>query len=120
MNLINQVYDSLKLKKSDAFCAAKIGISLEKYRQLKQQIVNVKSLLQDDMDDVMTDVINKRMLDIIDDEAVLNNYVGELEDQLTDALNQKKERVVEFKEDLEGGTAEIKGIAFADNTKTTG
>lgn len=114
MNLINQVYDSLKLKKSDAFCAAKIGISLEKYRQLKQQIVNVKSLIQDDMDDVMKDVINKRMLDIIDDEAVLNNYVGELEDQLTDALNQKKERVVEFKEDLEEGTAEIKGIAFAE------
>ena len=114
MNLINQVYDSLKLKKSDAFCAAKIGISLEKYRQLKQQITNIKSLVQDDMDGMMKDVINKRMLDIIDDDAILNNYVGELEDQLTDALNQKKERVVEFKEDLEDGTAEIKGIAFAE------
>lgn len=114
MNLINQVYDSLKLKKSDAFCATKIGISLEKYRQLKQQITNIKSLVQDDMDGMMKDVINKRMLDIIDDDAILNNYVGELEDQLTDALNQKKERVVEFKEDLEDGTAEIKGIAFAE------
>jgi hypothetical protein len=114
MNLINLVYDSLKLKKSDAFCATKIGISLEKYRQLKQQITNIKSLVQDDMDGMMKDVINKRMLDIIDDDTILNNYVGELEDQLTDALNQKKERVVEFKEDLEDGTAEIKGIAFAE------
>jgi hypothetical protein len=114
MNLINLVYDSLKLKKSDAFCATKIGISLEKYRQLKQQITNIKSLVQDDMDGMMKDVINKRMLDIIDDDTILNNYVGELEDQLTDALNQKKERVVEFKEDLEDGTAEIKGIAFTE------
>lgn len=114
MNLINLVYDSLKLKKSDAFCATKIGISLEKYRQLKQQITNIKSLVQDDMDGMMKDVINKRMLDIIDDDTILNNYVGELEDQLTDALNQKKERVVEFKEDLEEGTAQIKGVAFAE------
>jgi len=114
MNLINLVYDSLKLKKSDAFCATKIGISLEKYRQIKQQIANIKSLVQDDMDEVMKDVINKRMLEVIDDETILNNYVGDLEDQLTDALNQKKERVVEFKEDLEDGTAEIKGIAFAE------
>lgn len=114
MNLINEVYDSLKLKKSDTFCAAKIGISIEKYRAIKQQILNVKSLVQDDLDEMMKDAVNKKMMDLIDDDAILNNYVGDLEEQLVETITQQKERVIEWKEDLEDGTAEIKGIAFAE------
>lgn len=114
MNLINEVYDSIKWKKSDAFCAAKIGISLDKYRTLKQQILNVKSLLHHDIDDMMKEAVNKKLLNMLDDEAILNNYIGELEEQLVESITQKKERVIEWKEDLEEGTAEIKGIAFSE------
>lgn len=113
MNLINQVYDTLKLKKSDAYCAEKLGITLEKYQSIKQQILNVKSLVQDDMDDMMKEILSKRMLDLIDD-LEMDKYISELEDQLVSALNQQKERVVEFNENLDEGTAEIKGIAFAE------
>jgi len=114
MNLINEVYDSLKWKKSDASCAAKIGISLDKYRAIKQQILNVKSLVQDDLDEMMKDAVSKKMMDLLDDDAILNNYVGELEEQIVETITQQKERVIEWKEDLEDGTAEIKGIAFAE------
>lgn len=113
MNLINQVYDTLKLKKSDAYCADKLGIPLEKYHSLKQQILNVKSLVQDDMDDMMKDILSKRMMDLIDD-LEMDKYITDLEDQLVNALNQKKEKVVEFNENLDEGTAEIKGIAFVE------
>ena len=113
MNLINQVYDTLKLKKSDAYCAEKLGITLEKYHSIKQQIVNVKSLIQDDMDDMMKDILSKRMMDLIDDRE-MDVYIAELEDQLVSTLNQQKEKVVEFNENLDEGTAEIKGIAFVE------
>jgi len=115
MNLINLVYDSLKLKKSDAFCAEKIGISLEKYQAIKQQILDVKYLVQDDLDDILKDLVSKKINMLIDDETILQNYIGSLEDQLTEALTQQKEeKVLEWKEDLEDGTAEIKGIAFSE------
>lgn len=113
MNLINQVYDTLKLKKSDAYCADKLGISLEKYHALKQQILNVKSLVQDDMDDMMKDILSKRMMDLIDDRE-MDKYITDLEEQLVSTLNQQKEKVVEFNENLDEGTAEIKGIAFVE------
>jgi hypothetical protein len=113
MNLINQVYDTLKLKKSDAYCAEKLGITLEKYHSIKQQILNVKSLIQDDMDDMMKDILSKKMMDLIDDRE-MDLYITELEDQLVSTLNQQKEKVVEFNENLDEGTAEIKGIAFVE------
>jgi len=113
MNLINQVYDTLKLKKSDAYCAEKLGITLEKYHSIKHQILNVKSVIQDDMDDMMKDILSKRMMDLIDDRE-MDVYIAELEDQLVSTLNHQKEKVVEFNENLDEGTAEIKGIAFVE------
>ena len=77
MNLLEQVKASLKWKKSNAYAAAKIGISLQKYKQLKKQV-------------------NFKMGEIIE----LPPYT--------------KNKVVEFKEDLEKGVAEIKGIATTE------
>ena len=114
MNLINQVYGSLKWKKTDDFCASKLGISLQKYQEIKRQISHTKDLLQNELDSSLIDIVGKRMLELIDDETIKNQYISDLEDQLVDAINQNKEKVVEFKENLDDGTAEIKGIAFAE------
>jgi len=114
MNVINQVYGSLKWKKTDEWCAAKLGISLQKYQEIKKQILQTRELLQSELDNSLVDLAGKRMLDLIDDEQIKNQYISELEDQLVDAINQQKEKVIEFKEDLDNGTAEIKGVAFAE------
>lgn len=114
MNLINQVYGSLKWKKTDEWCATKLGISLQKYQEIKRQILQTRDLLQTELDNSLVDLAGKRMLDLIDDEQIKNQYISELEDQLVDAINQQKEKVIEFKEDLDNGTAEIKGVAFSE------
>jgi hypothetical protein len=114
MNLINQVYGSLRWKKTDEFCATKLGISLDKYQEIKRQILSVKDLLQDELDASLVNIVGQRMLDLIDEQSIKNTYISDLENQLVDAINQNKEKVVEFKENLEEGTAEIKGIAFTE------
>jgi len=114
MNLIQTVYGSLRWKKTDEFCATKLGISLKKYQEIKKQILETKELLQQELDDSLVDLTGKRMLNILDDELIKDEYISNLEDQLVDAFNQTKEKVVEFKENLDEGTAEIKGIAFTE------
>ena len=114
MNLINQVYGSLRWKKTDEVCAAKLGISLQKYQEIKKQILSVKDILQDELDSSLVNIVGQRMLELIDDNTIKNQYISDLEDQLVDSINQQKEKVVEWKENLEEGTAEIKGIAFAE------
>jgi len=69
MSLLHQVKQSLKWKQSNYYCASKLGITVEKYKELKRQL-----------------------------------KVFDIEDV------QPKNKVVEFKEDLENGTAEIKGV----------
>ena len=69
MSLLHQVKQSLKWKQSNYYCASKLGITVEKYKELKRQL-----------------------------------KVFDIEDV------QPKNKVIEFKEDLENGTAEIKGV----------
>jgi len=38
MTLLEQVKQSLKWKQSNHFCATKLGISVEKYKDLKRQV----------------------------------------------------------------------------------
>ena len=76
MTLLDQVKASLKWKQSNYFSAAKLGISVEKYKELKRQVK-------------------------------FENEVSELDPYV-------KNKVVEFKEDLEKGTAEIKGISLSE------
>jgi len=114
MSLIHQVYGSLRWKKTDEFCASKLGISLQKYQEIKKQILQTKELLQNELDASLVELAGKRMLDLIDDEQIKNQYISDLEEQLVDTINQQKEKVVEFKENLETGTAEIKGVAFSE------
>lgn len=114
MNLISKVYGSLKWKKTDEWCASKLGISLGKYQEIKRQILQTKELLQTELDNSLVDLAGKRMLDLISDEQIKDEYISDLEENLIDAINQNRERVVEFREDLDSGTAEIKGIAFSE------
>ena len=114
MSLIQQVYGSLRWKKTDEFCATKLGVSLQKYQEIKRQILQTKELLQNELDTSLVELAGQRMLALIDDEQIKNKYISDLEDQLVDAINQQKEKVVEFKEDLDAGTAEIKGVAFSE------
>jgi hypothetical protein len=74
MTLIEQVKQSLKWKRSNHFCATKLGISIEKYKELKRQLFFSNSTV---------DTISKN-------------------------------KVTEFKEDLENGTAEIKGLSITE------
>lgn len=110
MNLIKQVYGSLKWKKSDDFCAAKLGISLEKYLEIKKQIFETKEILNQDLDDKLVELVGKRMLELIDDEVARENYFSDIDS----TFNQQREKLIEWKEDLEQGVAEIKGIAFSE------
>lgn len=114
MNLINEVYDSLRWKKNDAFCAHKLGITVQKYRELKTQILQIQDMLRQEKDEVMKDILNKRMLELMDDEAAKATYIADLEEQLVEAISTSKEKVIEFREDLEEGTAHIKGISFSE------
>ena len=76
MTLLEQVKESLRWKQSNYFCAVKLGISIEKYKELKKQFktTTVSTI-------PMAPLVNK---------------------------------VVEFREDLENGTAEIKGLSLTE------
>ena len=70
MNLLQKVYGSLRWKKSDTYCAAKLGISIEEYKKLKQQV--------------------------------------------SDSPPEPSNKVIEWKENLDEGVAEIKGFAVRE------
>jgi len=76
MSLLNKVYSTLKWKKSDEYCADKLGISLERYKKLKARVLHLES---DDVNDL-----------------------------------PDEEKVFEYKQNLDEGTAEIKGVAFSE------
>lgn len=101
MNLIEQVYGSLKWKKSDTYCAAKLGIALEEYQELKAKILVAKNDVESELDEHLIDAILYKL------DAVPN-------DALVKAAQSYQNKVVEFKEDLDSGTAEIKGIAVSE------
>ncbi len=68
MSLQHKVYGTLRWKKSDEYCATKLGISLEEYKKIKQKVLETPP-------------------------------------------PKISHKIIEFKEDVEKGTAEIKGIA---------
>ena len=70
MSLSQKVYGSLRWKKSDTYCATKLGISLEEYKKIKQEVLI--------------------------------------------APPSPTDKIIEWKENLETGTAEIKGIAVCE------
>ena len=111
MNLINEVYDSLRWKKGDEYCAQKLGVELEKYKEVKHQILEIKDLTRDETDEMMKSIIASRLLDLSDEHQQM---LKKTEDNILQALKQKKEKVIEFEENLEDGTAKIKGIAFSE------
>lgn len=75
MTILEQVKQSLKWKQSNYFCATKLGISIEEYKELKRQIKFP--------------------------------YIETVE-------RPKFNKILEFKEDLEKGTAEIKGLSLTE------
>jgi len=75
MTILEQVKQSLKWKQSNYYCATKLGISVEKYKELKREV----------------------------------NF----------SFNQNIEKpiynkILEFKEDIEKGTGEIKGLSLTE------
>jgi len=73
MTLLEQVKQSLKWKQSNYFCATKLGISVEQYKELKRQI----------------------------------------KFQFSETIEHPKfNKILEFREDLEKGIAEIKGLSL--------
>jgi len=111
MNVINEVYDSLRWKKSDEFCSEKLGLSLEQYQDVKAQILEVKNLTREETDEMMKNIISARLLQLSNEHY---DTVRKTESEILQGLQGSKEKVIEFKEDLENGTATIKGIASAE------
>ena len=111
MNLINDVYDSLRWKKGDEYCAQKLNIDLQKYTEIKTEILEIKDLVRDETDEMMKTIIASRMLDLTDEHQQM---LKKTEENILQALKQKKEKVIEFEENLDDGTAKIKGIAFSE------
>ncbi len=114
MSLIRQVYGTLKWKKTDEFCASQLEISLDKYREIKHQIQQTKDLVQQELESSIVELVGRRLVDQINDDQIKDQYIANMEEQLAEAMLQQKEKVVEFKENLDAGTAEIKGIAFSE------
>lgn len=112
MNLINEVYDSLNWKRSDEWCADKLGLGIEKYRVIKQQILEVKNLTRDETDQMMKAIIQAKLTELSGPGT--GTIISKTQEHLCDVIKQRKERVIEFKENIEAGTAEIKGIAFSE------
>jgi hypothetical protein len=77
MNLLDKVKQSLKWKQSNQYCATKLNISLEKYKELKKQLT------------------------------------FEFREKI-ELLPFSKNKVTEFKENLDEGTAEIKGVSLTE------
>ena len=84
MKLFKQIEKSLRWKKNDEYCSTKLGISVEEYQFLKKQFLN-----------------SLKGFNLTDSEVHHSNSI-------------KEERIIEFKEDLESGTAHIKGISFTE------
>lgn len=106
MNLINQVYDSLKWKRTDEYAATKLGITIEQYKTYKSQISSVKNKVQDDLDGVFKSIIQKHL----DGET----SVTFSKEQLQASLDAVVSKVVEFKENMEEGTAEVKALSSVE------
>lgn len=70
MSLIRQVYGSLRWKKTDEFCASSLNISLEKYKEIKRQILQTRDLVQNEVESSIVDLAGKRMLDLINDKQI--------------------------------------------------
>jgi len=70
MNLLNQVYSSIRWKKSDDYCASRLGLSLDEYKSLKAQVQN--------------------------------------------SPPKPTNKIIEWKENLDEGTAELKGILVSE------
>ena len=101
MNLINQVYATLKWKQSDLFCATKLGIPVEKYREIKQHILQTRSVLESEIDNKIINILHESRNPIGDPFAPVEPELP-------------KEQVIEFKENLDEGTAEFKGISSTE------
>ncbi len=43
MTLLNRVYSTLKWKKSDAYCAERLGIPIKQYKKLKSKVLDLEN-----------------------------------------------------------------------------
>ena len=84
MKLFKQIERSLRWKKTDLYCAAKLGLSVEEYKKLKAEFLKKPNLIELDEP---------------------QSYYYE---------SYTKDKVIEFKEDIEAGTAQIKGISLTE------
>lgn len=92
MDILTSVYDSLNWKRSNEFCAERLKMDLELYLKTKQQILEHKSQVQDELK-----------------ESVIKRIQGTFTETSTNPILE--DRVVEMKEDLTNGTAVIKALS---------
>lgn len=84
MNLRKLVLNTLKWKRSDEYCATKLGISVDDYKSLKREVLN----------------------------SLLSASIESLDPPPN--IEITKNKIIEFREDVDKGTAEIKGITVTE------
>lgn len=114
MSLIQKVYGALRWKKNDDYTADKLGIPLAHYQEIKNQILQVKELLEQELDNSMVDLVSRRMSDSLDEQTIKDQYISELEDILTQVLEKNRTKVIEVEENLEEGTGKIKVLCATE------
>ena len=99
MNLIDQVYGSFKWKKTDQYCSTKLGISLQKYQEIKKQLLQTKHLTQSEIDSQLVNLAGQRMMELIDDEGeildrTLDSHMSHLRKNLKALVGTKIKVVI--------------------------
>ena len=74
-NILDLVNDSLRRKKADEFCAQRIGISLDQYKDLKNKIFDARELIQDDFDKLVKEIVSNGLR-----KDEINNRIGLIEE----------------------------------------
>lgn len=108
MELIAAVYQSLKRKKSAEAESLRLGISLPKYLEIKEIIINVLEEIGDQVDELIILQADRHMRGITRAPLGLEDLVE------TPPLPSTPGKVIATHEDLESGTSKITGIAVTE------
>lgn len=75
MSLVNQVMKSLSWKKNDEICARRLGISLEEYKNLKPQALQLRKMARNNFKKLSKEVFTSKVLETKQD---LEKGTGEI------------------------------------------
>lgn len=109
MNILNSVYDSLKWKKGDDYCARQLGIPIEEYQEVKKDIIETRYLIQDDLDTAIKEILNRGASK---DPELMRVETNRFKSAIEYTVLNKSAKTTGQEVDMEKGTAKIEGLAY--------